>query len=218
MNIVPVIQRSPEWHAARAGSLGASQIADALAKTKSGYSTSRQNLIAELVAERLTGTPTARYNNTAMAWGVDNEEQARLAYAFEHDMMIEEVGLIRHPTIKGTHASPDGLVTDTSINPQHGLEPRLGLVEIKCPFVTAQHLWTLRTGEIKSEYYVQMQWQMACTGRAWCDYVSWDPRLPSELRLYVKRVPRDDDTIETLEVEVKAFLSDLEDLLAELKN
>lgn len=211
MTVLDVVQRSPEWHAARLGSLGASRLHEVIARTKSGYSTSRQNLIAELVAEKLTGVPANTYANTAMAWGVEHEPEARAAYVFERDVAVEEVGLILHPKIVGTHASPDGVVVDTSV------ENKDGLVEIKCPFQTAVHLWTLRSGDIKAEYYTQMQWQLACSGAAWVDYVSYDPRLPPELQLYIKRMSRDHDYIETLESEVTAFLSDLQDLLDDLK-
>jgi putative phage-type endonuclease len=214
MTIIDVVQRSPEWFAARAGSLGASQLADVIAKTRSGYSTSRQNLMGDLAAERLTGVPTNSYSNAAMQWGVDNEAEARAAYVFEKDVAVEEVGMILHPKIPGTHASPDGVVFDTSVTT---VGDRHGLVEIKCPFVTAQHLATLVGREIKAEYMTQMQWQLACSGAAWVDYVSYDPRLPAELQLFVRRIPRDADVIEVLETEVRAFLSDLDDLLGELK-
>jgi putative phage-type endonuclease len=207
--VIAVEQRSPEWILARVGSLGASRVAEVIAKTKSGYSTSRANLLGELVAERLTGKPAAGYTNAAMAWGSEQEAAARRAYAFEEEVEVEEVGLVLHPSIAGTHASPDGLVLDRN--------GELGLVEIKCPFQTAIHLDTLRTGAVKSEYYVQMQWQLACTGRDWCDYVSFDPRLPPEIQLYVRRIPRDNDHIEILEAEVRAFLDDLDNVVAELK-
>lgn len=206
-NIIQVAQRSPEWILARVGSLGSSRIADVIAQTKKGYSTSRANCMAELVAERLTGRPTESYVSAAMQWGTDNEAAARRNYAFESGLEIVEVGLVLHPSIAGTHASPDGLVLDGE---------ELGLVEFKCP-LTATHLQALRTGEIRSEYFVQMQWQLACTGRSFCDFVSFDPRLPPEMQLFVKRIPRDDDTIEKLEAEVTRFLDDLELLLADLK-
>ena len=190
-------QHSPEWYAARLGKATASRVADLMAKTKSGYSASRANYMAELICERLTGQPAERFTNGAMQWGTDTEPQARAAYAFLGDLDVAEVGFVLHPTIADFGASPDGLVGDD------------GLVEIKCPN-TATHIETLLSGVVPGKYLAQMQTQMACTGRAWCDFVSFDPRLPADLQLWVKRVPRDDEAIRAIEAEVQAFLSELD--------
>jgi len=178
LRIIEVRQGSEEWLAARVGKVGASRIADIVAKTKSGYSTSRANYAAELIAERLTGKKAEGYTNAAMQWGTDNEPQARAMYEFMRNVSVVEVGIVLHPTIENAQASPDGLVGDD------------GLVEIKCP-LTATHIATLRGGEIDGKYMKQMQWQMACTGRAWCDFCSFDPRLPAEMQLHIRRVSRD---------------------------
>lgn len=191
-----LIQGSPEWLAARCGSLGASQVALALAKTKTGWGASRENIRAQLVAERLTGIPCETYSNAAMVWGIEHEEEAVAAYEFRTDLATECCGLFRHPSIAYTHASPDRLVgTD-------------GLVECKCP-LTAQHIDTLLTETIDSKYVTQMQWQMCVTGRQWCDFVSFDPRMPAHMRLFVKRVHRDDVRIAELEKEVALFLREV---------
>ena len=204
MNTLDVIQGSREWLVARAGSLGASQIADALAKTKSGWGASRTNLQAKLVAERLTGEPQDTYCSPAMQWGKDNEDRARAAYEFKHGVSVEEVGMVLHPTLKGTHASPDGLV---------GIE---GLLELKCPN-TATHIETLRGGAIPNKYVLQMQWQMNLCERQWCDFASFDPRLPIEMQLHVERVTRDDALIAEIEAEVTAFLSEIDETVAGLQ-
>jgi putative phage-type endonuclease len=202
MNILDAIQGSPEWHAARAGSLGASQVADAIAKTKAGYGASRANLRARLVAERLTGQPQDTFSNAAMDWGREKEAEARAAYAFLHDRDVVEIGIALHPAITGTHASPDGLVADD------------GLVEIKCPN-TSTHIDALKSKCVPGKYVTQMQWQMACTGRAWCDFVSYDPRLPIEMQVFVTRIARDDALIGNLETEVRTFLAEVDaDVLA----
>lgn len=198
-----LVQGSPEWIAARVGSVGASRISDIIAKTKTGYSTSRANYAAELVAERLTGAPAERFTNAAMAWGTEKEPDARAAYEFIHDVTVELVGIVKHPKIVGAHASPDGYIGDT------------GLIEIKCP-LTATHIDTLLRGQVPDKYEVQMLWQMACTGRAWCDYVSFDPRLPPHLQLFVKRVHRNEPRIKELEDEVSAFLREVEDTIGKL--
>lgn len=196
-------QGSPSWFAIRCGKVTASRVADIIAKTKSGYSTSRANYAAQLIAERLTSTVAESYSNAAMQWGTEQEPEARLAYEFRHDVEVEQVAFVEHPSIAMSGASPDGLV---------GAD---GLVEIKCP-ITATHLDTLRTETIPGKYETQMLWQMACTGRQWCDFVSFDPRLPENMRLFVKRLPRDDARIAELEAEVTAFLTEIDATVAEL--
>lgn len=198
-------QGSQEWYEARCGSLGASQVAQALARTKSGWGASRANVMAQLIVERLTGLPSEGYTSSAMQWGIDTEPQARAAYEFLRDAEVVEVGLLRHPVIEGTHASPDGLVADE------------GLIEIKCPN-SATHIDTLLSDKVPGNYWTQMQWQMACTGRKWCDFVSFDPRLPADLQLWVRRVERDDDAIESMERDVSDFLSELEMKLSSLQS
>jgi putative phage-type endonuclease len=197
MTDAAIIQRSPEWFAARCGSLGASQLADALAKTKSGWGASRANLRAKLVVERLTGQQEESFTSAAMQWGVDKEEEARIAYSFLTGRNVVEVGLYKHPTIIGSHASPDGLVDDD------------GCLEIKCPN-SATHIETLKSNQVAHKYLLQMQWQMACADRQWCDFVSFDPRMPDHLMLYIQRVQRDDDMLATLESEVRAFLAEVD--------
>lgn len=201
-----IAQGSPEWFAARLGKATASRIADVVAKTKTGYGASRANYMAELICERLTGQCAERFTNAAMQWGSDHEGEACDAYVWETDAELEECGFFDHPAIAMSGASPDRLIgTD-------------GLLEVKCPN-TATHLETLLSkGLIASKYVVQMQWQMACTGRAWCDFVSFDPRLPPHLRLEIRRVPRDPAMIADLEREVAAFLAELEAKLADLES
>lgn len=200
-----IIQGSPEWFALRVGKVTASRVADVIAKTKTGWGASRANYMAELIAERLTGEPSEKYTNAAMAWGTDKEPDARAAYEFFRDAQVVEVAFIDHPTIGMTGASPDGLVGDH------------GLVEIKCPN-TATHLDTLLSQSIPGKYVTQMLWQMACTGRQWCDFVSYDPRLPEAISLFVKRVERDDKEIADLEAKVAEFLGELDRKLAQLND
>jgi putative phage-type endonuclease len=202
MKIVDCLQGSSEWKALRAGSLGASSVADMVAKTKSGYSTSRANLAARLICERLTGEPQESYTNAAMQWGTDTEPQARLMYEFMQDVTVEQVGLVLHPVIAKSHASPDGLVG-------------LGLVEIKCPN-SATHIETLLSEKIDGKYIKQMQWQLAVCEREWCDFVSFDPRLPPEMQIFIKRVERDDTMIADLEKEARIFLTEVDQTIAKL--
>ena len=198
-----ILQGTPEWFEQRRGKVTASRIADLMAKTKSGYSTSRQNYLMQLLCERLTGKVEEGYKSTAMQRGNDLEAEARNWYQLETGESVEEVSFIDHPKINFAGASPDGLV---------GAE---GLIEIKCPN-TATHIETLRKKEPIDRYYKQMQWQMAVTGRKWCDFVSFDNRLPDNLAYFCKRIPRDEAVIQEIEQEVQAFLLELDVTMAEL--
>lgn len=197
-------QGSIEWLAARVGKVTASRVADVIATTKTGYGASRANYMAELIAERLTGQPAERYTNAAMAHGTATEPEARDLYAFMVDAEVEQVGLVEHPIVADSGASPDGLVGDD------------GLVEIKCPN-TATHIETLLGQTVPAKYVTQMQWQMACTGRQWCDFASYDPRLPESMRIFIQRVERDEEYIAWLETEVAKFLTELDEKVAALR-
>jgi putative phage-type endonuclease len=203
--LLDLFQGSPEWHQARCGSLGASGLADAMAKTASGAPTAgRKNTIAQLVAERMTGRKSRGFSSKAMEWGTETEAQARAMYAFVTNNAIREVGLVRHPSIVGSHASPDGFVNDD------------GLVEIKCPN-TATHIQTLLAGSISTAYLIQMQWQLACTGRQWCDFVSFDPDMPDEKSIWIRRVRRDEATIQRVESDVRLLLREVEATIQQLE-
>ena len=196
-------RENPAWWAARLGKVTASRVADVVAKTKSGVSASRTNYMAQLICERLTGTVAEGYTSAEMQWGTDQEPYARAAYSAKVGELVEEVGFIDHPTIDGAGASPDGLVAE-------------GLVEIKCPNTATALDWIL-SGKPPAKYVTQMQWQMACTNRPFCDFASYDPRLPENLRLLVIRVDRDEERIKELEQEVKEFLQELDDKVNKLK-
>ena len=196
-------QRSEDWFAIRLGKVTASRVADVIAKTKTGYSTSRENYMAQLVVERLTQTKAESYTNAAMQWGTDQEPFARAAYEAAQGVMVEEVGFVPHPTIEWAGASPDGLVGDD------------GLVEIKCPN-TATMIEALLTGKVPTKYFTQMQFQIACTGTKFCDYVVFDPRMPAKAQLFVTRVNRDDAYIAEIEAEIVKFLAEVESQVQQL--
>lgn len=200
-----VQQRTDAWFAARVGKATASRVADIVAKISGGKpSASRANYRAQLVCERLTGKQEEGYSNAAMQWGTEHEDDARRAYSFQTSNDVTEVGFVDHPRVPLSGASPDGLVGED------------GLLEIKAP-QTATHIDTLLSGKIADKYIVQMQWQLACTGRKWCDFVSYDPRMPAELRLFVRRVDRDDERIAELEREVSAFITEVDRTCDNLK-
>lgn len=197
-------QRTEEWHAARLGKATASRIGDITAKTKSGHAAVRKNYLYELLCERLTGRREEKFATAAMQRGTELEAKARAVYEIETGNLVEETGLIDHPRISMSAASPDGLIDQD------------GLIEIKCPN-TATHIDFLQSGKPKREYLLQMQWQMACTGRQWCDFVSYDDRLPEHLAYRCIRIIRDDSLISELESEVADFLDELAELEAHVE-
>ena len=197
-------QGTTEWFAARCGRVTASRVADIIAKTKTGYSTSRDNYMAQLVCERMTGKPAESYSNSAMQWGTDTETFARAAYEAKVDILVTEVGFITHPWITMSGASPDGLAGD-------------GLVEIKCPN-TATHIQTLLDQKVQEKYITQMMWQMACTERLWCDFVSFDPRMPAKHQLFIKRINFDKQLVDSLENSVIQFLGDVDLKIQQLES
>ena len=196
-------QGTDAWFEARIGKVTASRVADVIAKTKTGYSATRDNYMAQLVCERLTKQKAEGFTNAAMQHGTETEPLARLSYEVAQNVLVDEVGFVPHPSIEMAGASPDGLVGDD------------GLLEIKCPN-TATHIETLLSQTVPGKYNTQMQFQMACTGRKWCDFVSFDNRLPHELQLFVKRVPRDDAFIKQIEAEIVQFLAELDDKITKL--
>ena len=203
-DLASIIQGSPEWFAARLGKVTASRVADIVARTKTGVSASRATYRAQLVCERLTGMPQDGYKSPAMEWGTLTEPDARAAYEFETGRKVETVGFVSHPGFVHAGASPDGLVGED------------GLIEIKCPN-TATHIETLLGKAVPGKYICQMQWQLACTGRQWCDFVSYDPRLPGHLQLAVYRLERDPAHIADLEAAVGAFLDEVQAVIDQLE-
>jgi len=200
-------QESADWMAARAGNFTASRSSDLMAKTRSGPSASRANLLALLAVERLTGECVQTYQNGAMARGIELEAEARDAYAFSRGVAVDESGYVATDELPHTGCSPDGLLGDN------------GLLEIKCPASMQKHLDALRTSAHAIEYKWQLQHQLMVTGRAWVDAVSYDPRFPEALQLAVARVLRDEKAISELrdeivmaDAEVEAILSELQDM------
>jgi putative phage-type endonuclease len=202
-------QQTEQWFTDRLGKVTASRLADVLAKTKTGYSASRANYMTQLVLERITKTRAESYSNAAMQWGNEQEPFARAAYEAHTGQMVEEVGFIQHPDIEDAGASPDGLVGDD------------GMVEIKCPSSsTALECWLIHAqggNPVDAKYYAQMQWQMRCANRSWCDYVVFDPRMPAKAQLFVFRVQRNAEFLKIAEDEVITFLTEVDIKVAALK-
>lgn len=198
-------QRTPEWFAERLGKVTASCIYKVMVKLRDGKAgAERANYAAQLITERLTGNHAESFSNASMQWGTETEPRARAMYSLDTNEAVEEAGFVPHPVIAMAGASPDGLVGEA------------GLVEIKCPN-SATHIATLTGAPIDRKYVYQMQWQMACTGRDWCDFASFDPRLPPAMQLHVTRVHRDEEQLILIEKEVTAFLSEVADTVSDLQ-
>jgi putative phage-type endonuclease len=194
--IAAIQQGTEEWHQLRLGKVTASRVADILAKTKSGASASRGNYLIELALQRVTKTIEESYSNSAMEWGVATEPQARVAYEVSTGNFVDQIAFVNHPTIEGFGCSPDGLVGE-------------GLIEIKCPN-SATHWSYIKANEPPQKYIIQMQAQMSVTGAKWCDFVSFDPRMPERSQLLIVRVNRDDEFIAEMENDIKQFLNEVE--------
>jgi putative phage-type endonuclease len=197
-------QRTDEWFQQRLGKVTASNLHKVLAKTKTGYGADRGHYMTQLVLERITGNRADGYTSAAIQWGIEQEQFARAAYEAYRGVLVEEVGFIPHPTIAMAGASPDGLVED-------------GMVEIKCPESKTFLEVILSNNPVESKYFAQMQWQMCCADRPWCDYVVFDPRFPPKAQLFIVRVNRDDRWIEEAETEVKKFLAEVDEKVQALK-
>lgn len=194
-------QRTEEWFAARCGKVTASRMKDIIAKSDTA---AYRNYQAEIISERLSGRPAESYSSREMQRGTELEPKARAVYLLETGSDVSETGLIPHPSIANSGASPDGLVDND------------GLLEIKCPN-TATHIDFLLHRQPKREYILQMQWQMACTGRLWCDFVSYDDRLPEPHAYACIRIMRDPETIERLEQAAADFLAEAEAIIKQLE-
>lgn len=197
-------QGTEEWLQARCGYVTASRVADVVATLKNGKpGASRATYMGQLIAERLSGAPVSSFSNAAMQWGTETEPMARGAYEWANDVEVEQAGFIHHHSIEMAGMSPDGLVGDD------------GLVEIKCPN-TSTHIDTLLAGKAPSKYIDQMQWQMACSNREWCDFVSFDPRMPQNMNMFQIRVHRDKHRIAFLEKAVIEFITEMDEKIKQL--
>lgn len=194
-----IVQGSAEWLQSRLGKVTASRVFDIIPGSRGKYLQKRENYMYELLAERISGVVQTKFLSEPMIHGTETEPIARAVYEGVTGLTVIECALVDHPTIKDLGASPDGLVGED------------GLIEIKCP-TTETHMRILAGGEIKPQYMYQMQTQMLCTGRAWCDYFDFDDRLPVDFQAFKRRIRRDRLVIELIEFEVGKFLEELDAL------
>jgi putative phage-type endonuclease len=200
-----VEQGTEAWYAQRTGKMTGSRAVDIVKGPKGSYTAARKNMIARLVCERMTGEREETYQSKEMQWGTDHEALARSVYEIVSDRDVQETGFINHPTIANFGGSPDGLVGDD------------GLTEIKCPG-TATHLALLVGGNVKREYIYQMQAYMLITNRKWCDFISYDPRLPDSHCIYIKRIMRDEKMIAEIEAEAVKVLAEVDAMMEAIKD
>jgi putative phage-type endonuclease len=198
------MQQTDEWFAARLGCVTASRMSDVIATGRGGQpSVTRENYMYELICERLTGVRQEGFTSAEMRWGTEHESDAKAAYEIETGVIVGDVGFVKHPAIAMSGASPDGLVGD-------------GVLECKAP-KTRTHLGYLSAGVMPPEYQPQVAWQCACTGRSWADFVSYDPRMPEHLQLFVMRYVPQHEYIVWLEEQVMAFLRELDARIDQLR-
>lgn len=196
-------QGTAQWLEARRGKITASRIAEVMDfLKKGGEGASRRNYRTELLAERLSGRGEDHYVSPEMEWGTEFEPQARAAYEIANDVMVDRVGFVLHPVFDFAGSSPDGLVGND------------GYVEFKCPKTTT-HLKWMQAGGVPEEHQEQCLFNMRCEERAWADFVSYDPRLPEGLRIFVARMDRDEERIVRIDEEVQRFQNEVETIRLE---
>lgn len=193
MKIIDCIQGSEEWIAARLGKVTGTGFQKVLAK---GQGKTRKSYMIQLVAERLSGLPQDSFCNGAMDWGTQHEDEAVAAYEAMKGVEVQKVGFVEYTDDIGV--SPDGFVGDD------------GMAEIKCPN-TATHIQTILSDKMPTTYTAQVQGNLWVSERQWCDFVSFDPRMKSQ-RIFIVRVPRDDEYINNLQYETSKFLAELKEL------
>ena len=205
MNIITTDQHTEQWWAARLGKVTASRIGDLTKRTQKGaWAATRNNYLREKVVERITKINRDRRHVPSLTARLELEPDARAAYEWHTDTAIELIGFVNHPRIVDAGASPDGLV---SVD---------GQIEIKCPD-SETHLDIISADAIDRDYYLQIQFGLACTGRAWCDFVSFDPTMPEYLKLYIRRIVRDDVKIREIENQVCEFLTEVDQKVAAIE-
>ena len=202
--VSPGAQGSIEWLMERVGHCTASRFKDVMDYQKSGKpGAKRTAYLWELVCERLTGKPAEHYESAAMQHGSANEPLARMAYEARTGAIVMQTGFRKHKTIAWLGGSPDGLV-----------EPDGG-IEAKCPFNSANHLACWLSG-MPADHIPQVQGLIWLNDAAYWDFVSYDPRMPHGLDLYVQRIPRNEEYIRSLAVEIDKFLAEVQEQVTAL--
>lgn len=198
-------QRSPEWYIARSGKFTGSRFVDMLKRKDSTDFDAQPNgykaLIYQIVLERLTGTHIDNSMDSAsLRWGREHEPEAKNYYMLETDCDVKEVGFLLHPTLSFVGVSPDG-----KVGIKNGLE-------IKCPKNPFIQMQCFVHG-IDDDYIPQVQGCIWVNDADWWDFVSYDPRMPSHMKMFKQRIYRDDDYINNMEKVALRAESDVRGLL-----
>jgi len=199
-------QNTPEWLNERAGKINGSEMCDVMAfAMKSGVRTdkplkARTDLVAKIVGEILTGEPAPQSKSKSMDWGHDVEKAARRAYEAMTGEIVELVASVTHPRLPYVRCSPDGRIGTN------------GGIQIKCPANPVVHITTLRDG-MPIEHLPQVQAEIAIQGLEWIDFVSFDPRMPERIRLFVQRVYPDKEFIAQMEQDCESLWGEVTELL-----
>lgn len=201
---IEALAGTPNWQAARRGLLTASRIKDILPGKRGAYPATREKLLFDLLAERATGIAVEHYVTPAMQWGTDNQAGAISSYEVQRGVLVGPEAFVLHPNIDWTGATPDGFVSHDA------------LIEVKCP-LSATHLRWRRMEEAPEEHHPQMIWQLECTGRQWVDFVSFDPRQPEHLQMFVRRFEPTDQQRAEIRDEVIKFLDELAGMAEQLE-
>lgn len=201
------LQRTADWYRDRCGCLTASAVSVLFDMKRDGKPKQAYfDLVDRLIAERITNEVQGNFTNAAMQWGIDHEDEARVAYEVQTGAFVDLVGFVRHPDIEWLGASPDGLVDDD------------GLLEIKCPNTTT-HLRRIKEGVVPPEYRPQMLLQLLVTGRRWCDFVDYDPRCKgrfAHLAFWKIRYEPTQEELDDMRAKCIDFLNVVDEELASL--
>jgi len=199
-------QGTAEWKQDRAGRATGSRARDILASIKSGEAAARRDYRIQLVTERLTKTPADDFFvSKEMQWGTEQEPFARMAYEEDNGRIVTECGFI-YPADLMVGCSVDGFIEDAG---------RKGIWEAKCP-KSATHIGYLEAQRLPPEHKPQILHNLWVTGSQFADFVSFDPRMPEHLQLFVHRYERDEAEVSAYEREVLAFIREVDEMTERL--
>lgn len=193
-------QGTPEWRASRCGRATGSKASAILAKVKSGEAATRADYRVQLALERLLGEPCDDdFTSRDIQNGIEREPFARMAYETRTGLFVQEAGF----------AYWEKLMVGCSVDGFTEQGKKEGFVEIKCP-KSKTHLEYLTANRLPPVYRPQVLHNFLVTGKEFCDFISFDPKMPEKLQLFVFRVERDEAEIQEYEAELRQFLMEVD--------
>jgi predicted phage-related endonuclease len=196
-----------DWFEKRLGRLTSSRFGDMMQRGRAKdqrFGTACKKYINEKIAEILTGQSSS-FSSQATDWGTDLEPEAINFYQSKTGNIVDydSKRFVEFGEYAG--GSPDGLIGED------------GAIEIKCPFNSINHIETIRTNGVPKQYAHQVQGHLMVTGREWCDFVSYDPRIKDEgLRMHIIRVERDQDLIDEMEARIEEVRAEIDKNLTDI--